>query len=113
MCVDNTDLNKHFPKDSYSLPDIDKLVGGSSGYRYLSLMDAYLGYNQVPFYLDEYEKMNFMTEKANYYFKVMPFGLRNASTTYQRMMKKVFEKQIGQNLEVYMDDMILKSNTLE
>ena len=45
MCVDYTDLNKACPKDPYPLPNVDKLVDGSSGYKYLSFMDAYSGYN--------------------------------------------------------------------
>lgn len=74
-------------------------------------MDAYLGYNQIPLHPNDQEKTNFRTEKSNYFYKVMSFGLKNDDTTYQRMMNKVFEKQIGQNLEVYVDDMIVKSNT--
>ena len=51
----------------------------------------------------------FMTESGNYYYNVMPFGLKNAGATYQRMMNKVFRGEIGDMLEVYMDDMIVKS----
>ena len=91
-------MNKHCLKDLYPFPDIDKLVEGSSDYRYLNFMDAYSRYNQIPLHLDDQEKITFMIEKANYYYKVMSFGLKNASTTYQRMMNKVFENQIGQNL---------------
>jgi len=54
-----------------------------------------------------------MIEKANYYYKVMSFRLKNIGATYQRMINKVFEIQIGWNLEVYVDDMIVKSKTLE
>jgi hypothetical protein len=55
------------------------------------------------------EKTAFMTESGNYYYNVMPFGLKNAGATYQRMMNKVFRGEIGNSLEVYMDDMIVKS----
>jgi hypothetical protein len=48
MCVDYTGLNRVCPKDAYLLPNIDKLVDNSSGYRLLSFMDAYSGYNQIP-----------------------------------------------------------------
>jgi hypothetical protein len=48
MCVDFTDLNRACPKDTYPLPNIDKLVDNSSGYKLLSFMDAYYGYNQIP-----------------------------------------------------------------
>ncbi|MCI66685.1 polyprotein, partial [Trifolium medium] len=56
------------------------------------------------------EKMAFMTESGNYYYNGMPFGLKNAGATYQRMMNKVFQGEIGDMLEVYMDDMIVKSH---
>jgi len=98
MCVDYTYLNRAFSKDAYPLPNIDKLVDNSSGYKLLSFMDAYSGYNQIPMAEEDKQKTAFKTESGNYYFNVMPFGLRNAGATYQQMMNKV-----------YMDDMIIKS----
>jgi len=62
MCVDYTDLNRAFPKYAYPLPNIDKLVDNSSGYKLLSFMDAYSGYNQIPMAKDDEEKTTFMTE---------------------------------------------------
>ncbi|CAJ2643857.1 unnamed protein product [Trifolium pratense] len=109
MCCDYTDLNRACPKDSYPLPCIDRLVDNSSGFKLLSFMDAYSGYNQIPMAVADREKTAFMTESGNYYYNVMPFGLKNAGATYQRMMNKVFRGQIGDMLEVYMDDMIVKS----
>ena len=44
-----------------------------------------------------------------YYYKVMPFGLKNAGATYQRLVNKMFNKQFGRNMEVYVDDMLVKS----
>ena len=76
MCTDYTDLNKACPKDPYPLPSIDALVDASSGYRYLSFMDAYSGYNQIPMYPPDQEKTSFLTPKANYYYIVMPFVSR-------------------------------------
>jgi len=110
MCVDYTDLNRACPKDAYPLPNIDKLVDNSSGYKLLSFMDAYSGYNQIPMAEEDKQKTTFMTESGKYYFNVMPFGLRNAGATYQRIMKKIYDKKLlGDILEVYMDDMIVKS----
>ncbi|CAJ2673122.1 unnamed protein product [Trifolium pratense] len=109
MCCDYTDLNRACPKDSYPLPCIDRLVDNSSGFKLLSFMDAYSGYNQIPMAVADREKTAFMTESGNYYYNVMSFGLKNAGATYQRMMNKVFRGQIGDMLEVYMDDMIVKS----
>ncbi|CAJ2637946.1 unnamed protein product [Trifolium pratense] len=109
MCVDYTDLNRACPKDAYPLPNIDKLVDNSSGFKILSFMDAYSGYNQIKMAEIDKKKTAFMTESGNYYYNVMPFGLKNAGATYQRMMNKVFNNEIGDMLEVYMDDMIVKS----
>ncbi|GAU48076.1 hypothetical protein TSUD_81360 [Trifolium subterraneum] len=109
MCVDYTDLNRVCPKDAYLLPNIDKLVDNSSGFKLLSFMDAYSGYNQIKMAEIDKKKTTFMTETGNYYYNVMPFGLNNAGATYQRMMNKVFHNEIGDMLEVYMDDMIVKS----
>src|SRR3954468_9839273 len=109
MCVDYTDVNRACPKDAYPLPNIDRLVDNSAGYKLLSFMDAYSGYNQIPMARCDKQCTAFMTESGNYYYNVMPFGLKNAGATYQRMMNKVFRGEIGDTLEVYMDDMIVKS----
>ena len=110
MCVDYTDLNRACPKDAYHLPNFDKLVDNSSGYKLLSFMDAYSGYNQIPMAEEDKKKTAFMTKSGNYYYNVMPFSLRNVGAAYQRMMNKVYDKALlGDILEVYMDDMIVKS----
>ena len=100
MCTDYTDLNKHCPKDSYPLPNIDKLVDRASGFGMLSLMDAYSGYNQIRMYPLDEEKTTFMTNQANYCYKTMPFGLKNAGATYQRLMDRVFQDQVGRIMEI-------------
>ncbi|XP_058755629.1 uncharacterized protein LOC131628838 [Vicia villosa] len=66
-------------------------------------------YNQIPMARCEKQCTVFMTESGNYYYNVMPFGLKNVGVTYQRMMNKVFRGEIGDTLKVYMDDMIVKS----
>ncbi|GAU22037.1 hypothetical protein TSUD_309410 [Trifolium subterraneum] len=110
MCVDYTDLNRACPKDAYPLPCIDRLVDNSSGFKLLSFLDAYSWYNQISMAVADRTKTAFMTESGNYYYNVMPFGLKNAGATYQRMMNKVFRGEIGDMLEVYMNDMIVKSH---
>ncbi|XP_057742915.1 uncharacterized protein LOC130961187 [Arachis stenosperma] len=109
MCVDFTNLNKACPKDAYPLPCIDKLVDNASGYNALSFLDAYSSYNQILMHPKDKDKTAFITELGNYCYTVMPFGLKNARATYQRLMDKVFSKQIGRNLEVYVDDMVVKT----
>nr|KYP69301.1 Transposon Ty3-G Gag-Pol polyprotein [Cajanus cajan] len=111
MCFDYTNLNKACPKDAYPLPSIDRLVDGASGYAMLSFLDAYSGYNQILMYPPDEEHTAFITEQANYCYHVMPFGLKNAGATYQRLMDKVFANQIGRNLEVYVDDMVIKTKS--
>nr|KYP63265.1 Retrovirus-related Pol polyprotein from transposon 297 family [Cajanus cajan] len=113
MCTDYTNLNKACPKDAYPLPNIDRLVDGASGHNMLTFLDAYSGYNQIQMHPQDEEKIAFITDSANYYYRVMPFGLKNAGATYQRLMNKIFKGQIGKNMEVYVDDMVVKSNNLD
>jgi len=109
MCVDYTDLNKACPRDAYPLPSIDRLVDGAAGHAILSFLDAYSGYNQIPMAHEDKIKTAFITEEANLYYKVMPFGLKNASATYQRLMDRVFQPLLGKLVEVYVNDIIVKS----
>ena len=109
MCIDFTDLNKACPKDDYPLPKIDRLVDSMAGHALLSFMDANAGYHQIPFAAKDQLHTAFITSTGVYCYKVMPFGLKNARATYQRMVNKIFLSQISRNLEVYMDDMITKS----
>ena len=109
VCIDFTDLNKACPKDPFPLPRIDQLVDTTVGHPRMSFLDAFQGYYQIPLALDDQEKTSFVTPIGNYHYKVMPFGLRNVRFTYQKMMTKMFESQMGKNIEVYIDDMVVKS----
>ena len=109
MCVDFTNLNKDCPKDSFPLPRIDQLVDSTTGHKLLAFMDAFSGYNQIKMVKEDQEKTAFITSQGLYCYKVMPFGLKNAGATYQRLVNKMFRKQIGRNMEVYVDDMLDKS----
>ncbi|GAA0151265.1 hypothetical protein LIER_10020 [Lithospermum erythrorhizon] len=84
MWTDFTSINKTCMKDCYPLPNIDKLVDSRCG---------------------EYRVCN--------YWKVMAFGLKNEMAKYQRMVNKVFSTQIGRNMEIYVDDMLIKSREVE
>ena len=107
--MDFTDLNSACPKDPFSMSWIDQLVDAMVGHPRMSFLDAFQGYHQIPLALDDQEKTAFVTPVGNYHYKVMPFGLKNAGSTYQRMMTKMFEAQLGKNVEVYIDDMVVKS----
>ncbi|XP_059454999.1 uncharacterized protein LOC132185214 [Corylus avellana] len=109
MCVDFTDLNKACLKDSFPLPHISSLVDATAGYELLSFMDAFLGYNQIFMHPSDQEKTAFITDRGLYCYKVMPFGLKNAGATYQRLVNKMFQEQIGKKMEVFVDDMLVKS----
>ena len=75
----------------------------------MSFLDAFRGYHQISLALDDQERIVFVTPIRNYHYKVMPFGLKNAEATYQRMMTRMFEPQLGKNIEIYIDDMVMKS----
>ena len=77
MCVNYTDLNKACPKDPYPLPSIDGLVDVASSFRFLSFMDAHSRFNHIPMHPLDEEKTALITPIANYYYKVIPFGLKN------------------------------------
>ncbi|XP_073129104.1 uncharacterized protein [Henckelia pumila] len=111
MCVDFWDLNKAYSKDCYPLPRIDQLVDFTSGCELLCFMDAYQGYHQIPLARKDQYKVSFITSEGTFCYVVMPFGLKNAGATYQRMMDKVFREQVGRNVEVYVDDILVKSKT--
>ncbi|XP_052185214.1 uncharacterized protein LOC127796848 [Diospyros lotus] len=86
MCIDFIDLKKACSNDSYSLPNIDWLVDGASDYKYLSFMDTYFRYDQIRMHPDDEEKTKFIMENANFCYR------------------------IGQNIEVYVDDMMAKTS---
>ena len=109
MCVDYTDLNKACPKDSFPLPKIDRLVDSKARHALMSFMDAYSGFHQIPMHKDDQEKTAFITEKGLYCYQVMPFGLKNAPATFQRLVNTVFTDHLSRNMEAYIDDMIVKS----
>ncbi|KAH6761645.1 hypothetical protein C2S52_019078 [Perilla frutescens var. hirtella] len=109
LCIDFTDLNQACPKDSFPLPHIDALVDATEGHELMSFMDAFSGYNQILRHHEDQEKTAFITHRGMFCYKVMPFGLKNAGATYQRLVNRMFEELIGITMEVYIDDMLVKS----
>nr|GEV68537.1 reverse transcriptase domain-containing protein [Tanacetum cinerariifolium] len=110
MCVDFTDLNSACPQDCYPLLEIDWKVESLCGYPFKCFLDAYKGYHQIQLAEADEEKTAFHTGQGVYCYTKMPFGLKNAGATYQRLMDKAFESQVGQNIEVYVDDLVVKSH---
>ncbi|KAL0445687.1 UNVERIFIED_CONTAM: Pro-Pol polyprotein [Sesamum latifolium] len=109
MCIDFRDLNKACPKDFYPLPRIDQLVDSTSGCDLLSMMDASQGYHQIMLAPEDRKRVSFITSSGTFCDVAMPFGLKNTGATYQRLVDKIFRPQIGRNVEVYVDDMLVKS----
>ena len=109
VCIDFTDLNKACPKDPFPLTKIDQLVDATSGHHRMSFLDTFQGYHQIAMNPTDQEKTAFITPRGIFCYKVMPFGLKNAGVTYQRMITKMFALQLGKTVEVYNDDMVVKS----
>ncbi|XP_042437010.1 uncharacterized protein K02A2.6-like [Zingiber officinale] len=85
------------------------MVDSTAGCERICMLDAYQGYHQVPLAVEDQEKVSFITVDGTFCYTVMPFGLRNAGAMYQRMMDKIFREKIGCNVEVYVDDILIKS----
>nr|GEU56423.1 reverse transcriptase domain-containing protein [Tanacetum cinerariifolium] len=111
ICVDFKDLNKAGPKDGYPLPKIDWKVESLCGHPFKCFLDAYKRYHQIKMAKEDEEKTAFITSKGIFCYSKMSFGLKNVGATYQCLVDKAFQKQIGQNLEVYIDELVIKSFT--
>ena len=113
VCVDFKDLNKACPKDPFPMPKINQLVDATFGHPKMSFLDAFQRYHQIALAPKDQEKTSFITPTGNFYYKVMSFGLKNAGSTYQRIVTKMFKKQLDRNVEAYIDDMVAKSKAVE
>jgi hypothetical protein len=109
MCIDFTALNKHCPKDYFLLPQIDQIIDSTAGCDRLSFLDTYFGYNQIQLKVEDEDKTAFITPHGVYCYKTMPFGLKNEGATYQRCMSACLKEQIGRNVKVYVEDIVIKS----
>ncbi|KAM2547586.1 hypothetical protein PS2_019258 [Malus domestica] len=101
-------VKKNPTKESFLLQKV-LLIDSTAGCELLSFMDAYSGYNQILMNPPDQEHTTFTTDRGLYCYKVMPFGLKNAGATYQRLVNSKFAEQIGKSMEVYIDDMLVKS----
>nr|GEX57603.1 reverse transcriptase domain-containing protein [Tanacetum cinerariifolium] len=98
-------------EDGYPLPEIDWKVESLCRFPFKCFLDTYKGYHQIQMETEDEEKTAFITSQGIFCYTKMPFGLRNAGATYQHLVDKAFHKQIGRNLEVYVDDLVIKSHT--
>ena len=109
VCVNFRNFNKASPKYDFPIPHIHLLVNSTARHSMLSFMDGFSGYNKILMALEDMEKTTFITKWGTYYYKVMPFGLKNAEATYQRATTTLFHDMMHRDVEVYVDDMIVKS----
>jgi hypothetical protein len=110
-CVEFRNLNKACPKDEFSLPNMDLLIDSAAGHAMFSFMDGFSRYNQIFMSPRDAEKTAFRTPIGNFYYIVMPFGLKNAGATYQRTMTAMFHDMMHREIEDYVDDIVVKSKT--
>ncbi|XP_039686971.1 uncharacterized protein [Medicago truncatula] len=115
VCIDFRDLNLATPKDEYPMPVAEMLVDSAAGFDYLSMLDGYSGYNQIFIAEEDIAKTAFRCPGALgcYEWLVMPFGLKNAGVTYQRAMNLMFHDFIENFMQVYIDDIVVKSSSEE
>ena len=107
--VDFRNLNRVCPKDEFPLPNMDMLIDSAAGNTMFSFMDGFSWYNQIRMAPRNAEKTTFRTPIGNFYYTIMPFGLKNASATYQWTMTAMFHDMMHQELEDYVDDIVVKS----
>ena len=112
-CLDFRNLNKACPKDEFLLPNMDLLIDSAAGHAMFSFMDGFSGYNQIFMSPKDAKKTAFRTPIRNFYYTVMPFGLKNAGATYQRTMTVMFHDMMHREIEDYVDDIVVKSKKRE
>jgi hypothetical protein len=113
MCVDYTDLNKHFSKDPFGLPRIDQVVDLITGCSMLSFLDCYSGYHQISLAREDEENTAFITIFGAFCYTSMSFGLKNAGATYQRAIQTCLVNHWGKRVEAYVDDVVIKTENSE
>ena len=90
LCIDFRNLNKASQKDNYPNPSMEHILQCVSHSEMLSLLDGFSGYNQVLVFNGDQLKTTFNTKWGTYAYRKMPFGLINASATFQRAMDIAF-----------------------
>lgn len=113
FCIDFRKLNQLTIKDSYPLPRIDDAIDALGGSRYFSTLDLASGYWQIPLAASDREKTAFTANNKLYQFRVMPFGLCNAPSTFQRLMDTLLRGLSWKYCLVYLDDVIVFSNDFQ
>ena len=113
FCVDYRRLNAVTRRDVYPLPRIDDILDAAGGAKYFSSLDLASGYWQVELDQEAREKSAFTTHRGLFEFTRMPFGLCNAPATFQRLMQAILAGLEGTSCFVYLDDILVVSDTFE
>jgi hypothetical protein len=115
VCVDFRDLNRATPKDEYPMPVAETLINAAAGHKILSFMDGNASYNQILIAPEDIHKTASRVPGAVglLEYVVMTFGLKNAGAIYQRAMNHIFYDLIGNLVEIYIDDIVVMSASLE
>ena len=110
-CVDFRELNREALRDYFPLPFINQVLDALLGKQYFSFLDGYSGYNQIQIALEDQEKATFTCPWGPFSYRVLPFGLCNAPTTFQRAVLGIFSGLTNDCVEIYMDDFTVYGNT--
>lgn len=107
VCIDFTNLNKSCLMHPYPLPSINDLVDATVRYQWISFLDTFFRYNQIPLQEEDQIHTSFVIDWILYCYRVMPFGLKNIGATYQKFVNTIFKDLIGVTVEVYIINLVV------
>ena len=113
VCIDYKKLNTATRKDHYPLPFIDQMLDRLAGHSHYYFFDGYSCYNQIAIAPEDQEKTTFTCPYDTFAFRRMPFGLCNASTTFQGYMMSMFSDLVEESMEIFMDDFSVYGSSFE
>ena len=113
VCIDYRKLNAVTRNDHFPLPFIDQVLERVSSHPFYCFLDGYSGYFQIEIDVEDQEKTTFICPFGTYAYKIIPFGLCNAPTTFQRCMLSIFSDMVERIIEVFMDDITIYGGTFE
>ena len=112
MVLDFRDVNEKTISDAYPIPNIVEILDQLGSAKYFSVFDLASGFHQIRMHPEDSHKTAFTTPHGHYEFERMPFGLKNAPATFQRLMDRVLTGLLGNEMFVYLDDIVIYSSSL-